>query len=256
MVASDRVSAFDVVMRRRCREKARCSRSSPRGGSTRSGVDHHLLAVDPDAIVAPPSRARGSRAGGRGAPCSSGARAAAVECVVRGTSPAPRGRSTRSRARWPVSRCRRARGERPARRPAVLPRHQGEGTHDENIPFGGVGSVWASRSQPPARLSLRSTREGARYLRRARHHPRRHQVRVRPGPAGMLLIDEVITPDSSRFWPREKYAPGRGQPRSTSSRSATGWTRCPGGTRLRRLPSCRTRSCRQPPERYLESSAA
>ncbi len=27
-----------------------------------------------------------------------------------------------------------------------------------------------------------------------------------------VLIDEVLTPDSSRFWPRDEYAPGRGQP--------------------------------------------
>jgi phosphoribosylaminoimidazole-succinocarboxamide synthase len=28
----------------------------------------------------------------------------------------------------------------------------------------------------------------------------------------LLLIDEVLTPDSSRFWPVDRYAPGRGQP--------------------------------------------
>jgi phosphoribosylaminoimidazole-succinocarboxamide synthase len=28
----------------------------------------------------------------------------------------------------------------------------------------------------------------------------------------IVLIDEVLTPDSSRFWPRDKYEPGRGQP--------------------------------------------
>jgi len=28
----------------------------------------------------------------------------------------------------------------------------------------------------------------------------------------ILLIDEVLTPDSSRFWPADQYAPGRGQP--------------------------------------------
>ena len=28
----------------------------------------------------------------------------------------------------------------------------------------------------------------------------------------LLLIDEVLTPDSSRFWPQEQYAPGQGQP--------------------------------------------
>jgi phosphoribosylaminoimidazole-succinocarboxamide synthase len=32
-------------------------------------------------------------------------------------------------------------------------------------------------------------------------------------PAGqIILIDEVMTPDSSRFWPADQYAPGRGQP--------------------------------------------
>jgi len=28
----------------------------------------------------------------------------------------------------------------------------------------------------------------------------------------LILIDEVLTPDSSRFWPAEQYAPGHGQP--------------------------------------------
>ena len=27
-----------------------------------------------------------------------------------------------------------------------------------------------------------------------------------------MLIDEVLTPDSSRFWPQDEYLPGRGQP--------------------------------------------
>jgi len=27
-----------------------------------------------------------------------------------------------------------------------------------------------------------------------------------------VLIDEALTPDSSRFWPRDRYAPGRPQP--------------------------------------------
>ena len=28
----------------------------------------------------------------------------------------------------------------------------------------------------------------------------------------MILIDEVLTPDSSRFWPSDRYQPGRSQP--------------------------------------------
>ena len=34
----------------------------------------------------------------------------------------------------------------------------------------------------------------------------------RPPEARLILIDEVMTPDSSRFWPRDGYAPGRPQP--------------------------------------------
>jgi phosphoribosylaminoimidazole-succinocarboxamide synthase len=30
--------------------------------------------------------------------------------------------------------------------------------------------------------------------------------------ADLILIDEVLTPDSSRFWPSAEYAPGRSQP--------------------------------------------
>ncbi|MDP2799442.1 MAG: phosphoribosylaminoimidazolesuccinocarboxamide synthase, partial [Deltaproteobacteria bacterium] len=28
----------------------------------------------------------------------------------------------------------------------------------------------------------------------------------------LMLIDEVLTPDSSRFWPQDQYQPGQGQP--------------------------------------------
>ena len=32
------------------------------------------------------------------------------------------------------------------------------------------------------------------------------------GPDGLILIDEALTPDSSRFWPAEEYEPGHAQP--------------------------------------------
>ena len=45
-------------------------------------------------------------------------------------------------------------------------------------------------------------------VRRARAHPRRHQVRARarPGTASVVVIDEIHTPDSSRFWMQDTYA--------------------------------------------------
>jgi phosphoribosylaminoimidazole-succinocarboxamide synthase len=48
----------------------------------------------------------------------------------------------------------------------------------------------------------------------------------------LYLIDEVLTPDSSRFWPLENYAPGRGQPSFDKQYvrdylTGTGWNKRP-----------------------------
>jgi len=48
----------------------------------------------------------------------------------------------------------------------------------------------------------------------------------------IILIDEVLTPDSSRFWPREGYAPGRSQPSFDKQfvrdyLESTGWNKQP-----------------------------
>jgi phosphoribosylaminoimidazole-succinocarboxamide synthase len=47
-----------------------------------------------------------------------------------------------------------------------------------------------------------------------RHHHRRHQVRVRHRQAAgtLHLIDEALTPDSSRFWPADQYQEGINPP--------------------------------------------
>ena len=89
------------------------------------------------------------------------------------------------------------------------------GEHDENITFdemvetlvGGASSPSGSRGTSRSR----STRHGAARAERGRDHARRHQVRVRAAcPRGeLLLIDEVLTPDSSRFWEPRPIEPGR-----------------------------------------------
>ena len=71
---------------------------------------------------------------------------------------------------------------------------------------------WSARrcSRDCARLTLELYSRGVGARRGARHHPRRHQVRIRLADGGeLLLIDEVLTPDSSRFWPRDQYRAGR-----------------------------------------------
>ena len=62
--------------------------------------------------------------------------------------------------------------------------------------------------------SLDVYRRAAEYAARSRHHSRRHEIRVGPcaGAARLILIDEVLTPDSSRFWPADEYRVGVSPP--------------------------------------------
>ena len=57
-----------------------------------------------------------------------------------------------------------------------------------------------------------------------------------------MLADEALTPDSSRFWPADEYAPGRGRSRRSTSSSSATTARGSAGTRPTRARSCRTRS--------------
>ena len=68
----------------------------------------------------------------------------------------------------------------------------------------------------------------------------------------LILIDEVLTPDSSRFWPRDGYAPAARSRASTSSSSATtskqiAWNKQPPVPSLPDDVVLRTR------EKYLEA---
>ena len=61
----------------------------------------------------------------------------------------------------------------------------------------------------------------------------------------VILADEVLTPDSSRFWPADRWEPGHAQP-SYDKQPLRDWLGHVGlGSAGRRGPSCRTRSSRR-----------
>ena len=78
-----------------------------------------------------------------------------------------------------------------------------------------------------------------------------------PDPSGALVLgDEVLTPDSSRFWPADSYEPGGPQPsfdkqyvRDWLTSPASGWDRTPGRPR-RPLPDEVVEATR---DRYVEA---
>jgi phosphoribosylaminoimidazole-succinocarboxamide synthase len=87
------------------------------------------------------------------------------------------------------------------------------GDHDENISFDQmVARVGGEKAEELRRLSL------AIYTRASEHARQRGLILADTKfefgmtARGIVLADEVLTPDSSRFWPRDGYKPGAAQP--------------------------------------------
>jgi phosphoribosylaminoimidazole-succinocarboxamide synthase len=146
------------------------------------------------------------------------------------------------------------------------------GDHDENVDFDRAAEIVGDR---PLLEDLR--RLSIEIYRRAADHARERGIVLADTkfefgrrPDGTIVLgDEVLTPDSSRFWPADGYEPGRGQPSFDKQyvrdwASASGWDKSPPapeipadvveGTRARYLDAYE-RITGEPFERWLERSA-
>ena len=147
------------------------------------------------------------------------------------------------------------------------------GDHDENVDFDRAAEIVGDRAllEELRRLSI------AIYERGATHARERGIILAdtkfefgRRADGTIVLGDEVMTPDSSRFWPADGYEPGRGQPSFDKQyvrdwASASGWDKSPpapeipdevvAGTRERYVEAYE-RIAGEPFERWLERSGA
>jgi phosphoribosylaminoimidazole-succinocarboxamide synthase len=109
------------------------------------------------------------------------------------------------------------------------------GDHDENIDFEGAVRALGERE-----LAERVRDASIAVYRRAAEHARERGIILADtkfefglDPDGTLVLgDEVLTPDSSRFWPADGYEPGRPQPSFDKQpvrdwATASGWDRSP-----------------------------
>jgi phosphoribosylaminoimidazole-succinocarboxamide synthase len=98
--------------------------------------------------------------------------------------------------------------------PIFTPATKAESGHDENISFERACEI-AGRD-----LMTEIRDRSIRLYTRARAYAAEHGILVadtkfewgKDADGTLLLIDEVLTPDSSRFWPADEYKPGRDQP--------------------------------------------
>jgi phosphoribosylaminoimidazole-succinocarboxamide synthase len=84
--------------------------------------------------------------------------------------------------------------------------------HDENISFARMCEILGSETSSTLRdLTLRIYKKAAAYARQRGIIIADTKFEFGRTAKGITLADEGLTPDSSRFWPADKYAPGRGQ---------------------------------------------
>ncbi len=132
--------------------------------------------------------------------------------------------------------------------PIFTPSTKAEEGHDETIDLDQAAELVGSRELAER---LRDTTIAV-YAKVAAHARERGVILADTklefgldGDGELVLGDEVCTPDSSRFWPAEGYAPGRSQP-SFDKQYVRDWASGPAGTRRRRRPrSPRTSSRRR-----------
>jgi phosphoribosylaminoimidazole-succinocarboxamide synthase len=178
-------------------------------------VEHHMLAADADAIVAAVPALAPHRAALVGRAMLVGrVDIVPIECVMRGYPSGSAWKEYRSRgtlAGEPLPA-----GLRESDRldpPMFSPATKAETGHDENISPARmaalVGAETASELERLARRVYAIGRDAAAergiIIADTKFEFGRREGRV-------VLADEVLTPDSSRFWPADGYAPGRAQP--------------------------------------------
>jgi phosphoribosylaminoimidazole-succinocarboxamide synthase len=201
LVASDRISTFDVVLPTEIPDKGRVltGLSAFWFTRTRAITPNHLLAV---------------RADGRSTECRR-LEMLPIECVVRGYLS---GSGWKDYARTGlVCGHRLPAGLRESDRlpePIFTPATKAQSGHDENITGAQAAAlVGAERFTEAARRSIALYRFAADYALARGIIIADTKFEFGVAKDGQLVLgDEALTPDSSRFWPADQYAPGGPQP--------------------------------------------
>ncbi len=254
IVATDRISAFDSIL----------PTGIPHKGAVltnltlfwleflKDTVESHLITADVDRM-GPKVRPYADILRGR-AMLVKKADVFPIECVVRGYLAGSGWKSYR--ASGAVCGLRLPEGLRESEKlpePIFTPATKAASGHDENISF-----------EQSARIVGRETAEKLRQgalavYRKAADYARSRGIiicdtKFEWGRADgrILLVDEVLTPDSSRFWPADGYRPGRAQP-SFDKQYVRDWLLSAGWNREPPVPPLPEEVVRKTSEKYLQA---
>ncbi len=217
MVASDRVSAFDVVLPQPIPRKGEVLTLISAWWFARTAdlVPNHLISVDPERITAAyPVLASSRDIWARRAMLVQKLDPIPVECVVRGYISGSAWKEYRVSGTLAGEALRTGLLESARLDPPIFsPATKAEEGHDENISFAQVCRILGVEMADHLRKSSIALYERGRKL----AEPRGIVIADtkfefgRTDDGGILVMDEMLTPDSSRFWPADLYAAGRAQ---------------------------------------------
>jgi phosphoribosylaminoimidazole-succinocarboxamide synthase len=210
-VATDRISAFDYILPNGIPRKGEVLTRLSRFWFDLLNVPCHFLSDDPSAAALPPGTNIESLRGRSMVVRKT--EVIPIECVARGYLsgsgwkeyqrtgtvcgiPLPAGLKESSRLPEPI----------------FTPATKAESGHDENISFEQTAAIIGlPLAEQLRRLTLEIYSSGCQYAssRGIIIADTKFEFGLRDGQ--VLLIDEVMTPDSSRFWPADDWQPGRGQ---------------------------------------------
>jgi phosphoribosylaminoimidazole-succinocarboxamide synthase len=213
-IASDRISAFDVIM----------PNGIPRKGEVLTQLSYFWFAqteaFQPNHLISraneplPSNLQPFAEIIGRRSMIVKKAKPLAIECVVRGYLAGSGWKEYRDRQsvcgiKLPPG----LKDSSELPEPLFTPATKAETGHDENITFaeaaGIVGSDIAERARAASLKIYKFARDYARQ-RGIIIADTKFEFGLFEGQ--LILIDEVLTPDSSRFWPADLYQPGKSQP--------------------------------------------
>lgn len=218
LVATDRISAFDWVMPNGIPDKGRILTQLSLFWFELLGEPHHFITCDVDRMPLPAAVDRRPLAGR--SMLVKKTCVVPIECVARGYLSGSGWKEylrqgTVCDIRLPGG----LRESEQLAEPIFTPATKAESGHDENISFERMcEAVGRDLADGLRRRTLAVYRRGAEYARQRGIIIADTKFEWGVLAAGeevkreVILIDEVLTPDSSRFWPADQYQAGRGQP--------------------------------------------
>jgi len=252
LIATDRISAFDWVLPSGIPDKGRVLTQLSAMWFDRLDVPHHVISSDAETLPLPAEVDRDALKGRSMVVRKT--EVVPIECVVRGYLSGSGWREYReSKAVCGIDLPEGLTESDRLPEPIFTPATKAEEGHDMNISFARMAELVGHQTADELRtLSLRIYGLASEYARGRGVIIADTKFEFGRVDGKLILIDEVLTPDSSRFWPADLYEPGKPQP-SFDKQFVRDWLETTGWDKASPPPALPDEIISKTRQKYLEA---